>query len=598
MDASTLPNLLAYSAQIACIVVVGGLLPLLLRVDAAGVRYLYWRSLLVLCLILPWVQGRQDALADATGSVVASIGPAVTAAGAQGSAAGTSAVGWTALIGGLLAAGAALRLTWLAVGLLHLRRLRKAGQLAAPCEEHDELQRLIARAEIRYVPGLAQPVTFGARRPVVLLPETLRHHTPEIQRAVLCHELFHVQRRDWISVLAEEAVRAVLWFHPGVWWLVSRVQLSREEVVDELAVLATGRRRTYIEALMAFSDDVPLAPATAFARQRHLFRRMVLISKEAVMSARRVVLTCAVMALTIAGGSWYAVGAFPMTQDSKLQREAGPLEKQAKAITPENPIPARLDAPGALYPVEAAGARGSATLRITLDALGRVAEARPIGFDIRTSSYGASSLDPNGWNIEQFFGRTVDPGGDRAGRIALVEAFVRAAERAVRQWRYDPPVDAPIAFDVKTTFTPDAASTATQAIPFGSGASEARAERAEGVGAGIPGGVVGAVAQPGLTVGLDAPLRVGGNIKAPTKIRDVRPIYPEDAKEAGVQGIVIIETTIGSDGTVVDTDVLRSIPMLDDAALDAVRQWEFVPTLLNGQAVPVIMTVTVNFTLQ
>jgi protein TonB len=62
--------------------------------------------------------------------------------------------------------------------------------------------------------------------------------------------------------------------------------------------------------------------------------------------------------------------------------------------------------------------------------------------------------------------------------------------------------------------------------------------------------------------------------------------------------MVIIEATIGGDGKVIAAKVLRSVPMLDEAALDAVRQWEFTPTLLNGAPVPIVMTVTVNFKLQ
>lgn len=95
-----------------------------------------------------------------------------------------------------------------------------------------------------------------------------------------------------------------------------------------------------------------------------------------------------------------------------------------------------------------------------------------------------------------------------------------------------------------------------------------------------------------------APVRVGGNIAAPKKLKDVPPLYPQTAIQARVQGIVIIEATIGGDGTVKTARVLRSVPLLDEAALDAVRQWEYAPTLLNGVAVPVIMTVTVNFSLR
>jgi TonB family protein len=96
----------------------------------------------------------------------------------------------------------------------------------------------------------------------------------------------------------------------------------------------------------------------------------------------------------------------------------------------------------------------------------------------------------------------------------------------------------------------------------------------------------------------DGPVRVGSGIWTPTKTKDVRPLYPPAAQSAGIQGVVIIEATVDAAGRVSDAKVLRSIPDLDEAALAAVRQWEFTPTLLNGVAVPVIMTVTVNFTLQ
>ena len=92
-------------------------------------------------------------------------------------------------------------------------------------------------------------------------------------------------------------------------------------------------------------------------------------------------------------------------------------------------------------------------------------------------------------------------------------------------------------------------------------------------------------------------VRVGGQIRQPTKIKDVKPEYPAIARSARVSGVVTIEATIGADGKVVDARVVRSVPMLDQAALDAVRQWEYTPTLLNGVPVPVIVTVTINFTL-
>jgi TonB family protein len=100
------------------------------------------------------------------------------------------------------------------------------------------------------------------------------------------------------------------------------------------------------------------------------------------------------------------------------------------------------------------------------------------------------------------------------------------------------------------------------------------------------------------SVAVNRRLKVGGSVRAPQKLVDVKPAYPEDARSAKIEGVVILGIVIGEDGSVIDTTVLRSIPALDQAAIDAVRQWVFEPTLLNGEPVEIEMTVTVNFTLQ
>ncbi|MEX2271553.1 MAG: energy transducer TonB [Vicinamibacterales bacterium] len=114
---------------------------------------------------------------------------------------------------------------------------------------------------------------------------------------------------------------------------------------------------------------------------------------------------------------------------------------------------------------------------------------------------------------------------------------------------------------------------------------------ASGISAGISASRVGAV-------GASAPVRVGGTIKTPTRIVDVKPVYPQVAQSARVQGMVILEALIDEFGAVADAKVLRGQPLLNEAAIEAVRQWRYSPTLLNGVPVPVIMTVTVTFTLQ
>ena len=94
------------------------------------------------------------------------------------------------------------------------------------------------------------------------------------------------------------------------------------------------------------------------------------------------------------------------------------------------------------------------------------------------------------------------------------------------------------------------------------------------------------------------PVRVAGNIPRPTRTQDVAPTYPEGARNAGIQGIVILETELSATGRVTDVKVLRSVdPLVDQAAVEAARQWVYTPTMLDGVAVPIIMTETVNFIL-
>ena len=93
-------------------------------------------------------------------------------------------------------------------------------------------------------------------------------------------------------------------------------------------------------------------------------------------------------------------------------------------------------------------------------------------------------------------------------------------------------------------------------------------------------------------------IRVGGAISEPHKTKDAKPQYPETAKAARIQGVVVLDCLITPEGKVTGVRVLRGIPLLDAAAVEPVRHWEYTPTLIDGKPVPVIMTVTVNFRLR
>jgi TonB family protein len=165
--------------------------------------------------------------------------------------------------------------------------------------------------------------------------------------------------------------------------------------------------------------------------------------------------------------------------------------------------------------------------------------------------------------------------------VALLD---QAAIDAVKQWQFAPTLlnGAPVAVTMTVTVN------FTTLEPSGTGAAVSISGQPAGVNA-----ITSAT-----TPSSNLPVRVGGEIREPKKIRDVRPVYPRDAQTARLQGVVVIESTIDVYGNVTDAKLVRSAhELLDVAAMDAVRQWKYAPTTINGVPVSVIMTVTVTFTL-
>ena len=184
---------------------------------------------------------------------------------------------------------------------------------------------------------------------------------------------------------------------------------------------------------------------------------------------------------------------------------------------------------------------------------------------------------------------SISPSGDVLDARALRGnyALVRAAMDTVLQWKFSEwPGPERRVMVVTVNYTLD---NSTQSVPVPASSLTAGQVRP------IPGSPV----QYGTAT--DWPpeaIRTGGTIEPPTKIVDVRPVCPAAVLKAGVQGDVICDLLVASDGKVKDVRVLQSSPSLDQAAVDAVRQWEFTPTLLNGNPIPVVVTVTVSFTVR
>jgi TonB family protein len=179
-------------------------------------------------------------------------------------------------------------------------------------------------------------------------------------------------------------------------------------------------------------------------------------------------------------------------------------------------------------------------------------------------------------------------GAVRSARVLRGQPLLdEAAIGAVQQWRYTPTLLNGVPVEVVMTVTVNfSLSGGAATVPAYAGNDMTRL-----------GGQVTPQFQAEVVDGFPDAVRVGGDVKEPRKIRDVAPNYPDIARAAKVQGIVILELVIDVSGRVAATKVLRGVALLDQAAVDAVSQWEYEPTFLNSVATPVRMTVTVNFTL-
>jgi TonB family protein len=375
-------DLLAYSAQLAMVVVTGLALSALLRLRAPGVRLAFAQGLLLLAGALPWLQPWAGGGAAAGGMTVA------TTTFEGGSAAAVDA--WP-VAGAVFLLGAAWRLARLVRGLWRLRRYRRHARPLGASPAVGEIGAHVgAAAHVAVSDEVEVPAAFGFRRPVVLLPARFTALDPTAQRAVLCHELLHVRRRDWLQMLAEELAGALLWFHPAVWWLLARIRLAREQVVDLEAVRLTGERRVYLQTLVSLarvSGPSP-APAPLFLRESHLKRRVDVLLEEVTMSRKRLGMGLAasvagVAVAGLAGARAFPLEGFPVWASAAMSaaapggiQEAGSGSASGKKAAPRKPI----HKVNPSYPEDAKkeGIEGPVSMEVLIGAAGQVKDVKVI----------------------------------------------------------------------------------------------------------------------------------------------------------------------------------------------------------------------------
>jgi TonB family protein len=306
-----LGNLVTYSVQVALVVAAGGLAAAVLRLKQPRVMLAYWQALLVACLLLPLLEPWQR-----MGSGTAPAAGAATTIGIEARDVG-SALGlfrFHAWVFTVLVAGVGIGLLRLALGLWRLGHYRRVALRIAPLPDAlREALALVGVAPAFYSSEhVDSPVTFGWLEPAIIFPRRFERMEESQQRAIACHELLHVTRRDWLVNLLEELILTFFWFHPAVWWVVRSIRLSREQVVDSQVVALTGARKPYLHALLeiAAAPRALPVPAPLLLVESQLARRVGLLVKEVRMSKARLMASLVIALAVLAATGWWAVKNF------------------------------------------------------------------------------------------------------------------------------------------------------------------------------------------------------------------------------------------------------------------------------------------------
>ena len=429
-------------------------------------------------------------------------------------------------------AGFAIAATSLLSGIYRLTRIARSGRRSRDPEW------IAMTREIAAGYGITRPVslvetaapdllaTWGLLRPAVLLPSHARAWSRDRMRIVLCHELAHVRRHDWMVQMAAEAARTVLWFHPLIWIVCTRLRRASEQACDD-AVLGRG---------VAAGDYAG-----------HLL--------ELARKCRR------------PGARW--VSAVPMAHPSTLER---------RIVAMLNP---RLNRQTLSPRIAAAAAAVLLAVTLPVAAL-RAGQAPPTYFSGAIYDTTGAVMPGVSLTLEDAAGGKQSAVSDASGRfqfasVAAGKYVLEATLPGFRALRQEFELRNPRDWDKAITLQ---VGTLSETISVRSTRTTAPATAARPQAA--------------------TPVRVGGNIRVPKKVKDVKPIYPESMRAAGRDGLVSLDAIIGEDGTVSSVRVLSGDvhPDFAIAAVDAVRQWQFTPTLLNGRPIEVVMTVKVGFSLE
>jgi TonB family protein len=436
----------------------------------------------------------------------------------------------------------------LAIGLRQTANLRRRAQ---PLELNGQARQSVHRyAQLFAVPHalvaasheIASPITLGIRRPTLLLPAQLDTTLlPEDLDAVLAHEFAHMRRRDFAKNLLYQLLSLPIAFHPVLWLTRSRMSESRELLCDAIAANAVAGRQRYARSLLRLATQFAAHPNVAPTPHA-----IGIFDAHPFKNFERRVMNLTHHHLELRGAARILPAALSIVLIAGACTSALAFRQQVVAPPPQAtaaPTEVKIDpAPTSVGPptikIDSAPTDvGPSNVKIVPDQIG----AGPSNVDIATAPAGVGPSAvvigvPHATNGQpkSFFKIDID---DASSPNTIVKVLTPAV--------------------VQTPQTTTQTNTRTDAVL----------------------------------------VQIQSSDLAGNRDKFVEPVYPPDAKAAGIQGTVTLDAIIGKDGTISSLKLVSGPPELTKAAWEAVKQWTYKPYLLNGDPVSVATTITVTFAL-
>ena len=447
----------------------------------------------------------------------------------------------------------------------HRRRLRL-------CKEAIRIRTVTSprglETSVGYSTGVVVPQLVGSLRPMILLPADIEDwSSAEEIRGVLLHELSHLDRRDPYVSLFQALLGSIFFFHPGVRYGLRQLSVERELACDEAVAGRGVDAGSYAEAILKVAErsvGMPDRHQIAFDTTRKILERrlhMILNPKTGQGPAGRAAAMAGVMVL-FAAITCLLLPRSELAAASEVKSaeltEAGPaaILVPAPAPAPASPTRATTTAAAAIQ-AQAQQPQASLSGRVS-DQTGALIPGVTVALTSGQRPFSVLSsvlTDESGaYTFPQ-----LEPGS--YGLTASLPGFQTIRYTGLQ-------ISAP--YQQNVTLQVGAISTNI----------EVRASRT-----------------PGSPPPARPPVRIGGDIAQANLIFSPKPAYPDSTRASGIEGVVLLQAIIGVDGSIANPRVISGHPDLGKAAVEAVKQWRYTPTMLNGMPIEAITTITINFAL-